>query len=431
MDNKAVEWLYQQLPELVEKGIIPAQSAERLQAYYGPVDKQLKSKPVLLLFSIIGAILIGLGIILILAHNWNHLTNVTRLLISVGLLLVAQILAANIIWFKKNHSAWAEGGATFLMLMVGASMTLVGQTYHIVDDTSTFLLTWMLLSLPLIYLMGVTTPAILYLLGITVWTATNHFGIVDKQLTWVLLALAMPYYWRLLKRNRYGNSAIIFTLVLTICFYICFGIVFSNYIHTLASLIWATLVSVSFLVGLLWFDGAVDTGRSPLQAIGLAGSISIAYILTFKWQWSRLNWQAYPPGSGEYLLALTLLVLVIGLGAMLLQKKRYNNVLLGILPLVVGFGYILQYFDASGINATILLNAYVLWLSITIILTGVRQSKIGLLNIGMVMLAFLVAARFLDIDFSFVVRGLTFVVLGICFLIANLLMLRRKNEVIK
>ncbi|HEY3424796.1 MAG TPA: hypothetical protein VGL27_08380, partial [Negativicutes bacterium] len=74
---------------------------------------------------------------------------------------------------------------------------------------------------------------------------------------------------------------------------------------------------------------------------------------------------------------------------------------------------------------------YVLWLSITIILTGVRQSKIGLLNIGMVMLAFLVAARFLDIDFSFVVRGLTFVVLGICFLIANLLMLRRKNEVIK
>jgi uncharacterized membrane protein len=431
MDNKAVEWLYQQLPELVDKGIIPAQSAERLQAYYGPVDKQLKSKSVLMIFSIIGTILVGLGIILILAHNWNQLTNVTRLLISVGLLLVAQILAAATIWVKKDHSTWTEGGATFLMLMVGTSMTLVGQTYHIVDDTSAFLLTWMLLSLPLIYLMGVTTPAILYLLGVTVWTATNHFGIVDKQLTWVLLALAMPYYWRLLKRNRYGNSAVIFTLVLTICFYICFGIVFSNYIHTLASLICATLVSVTFLVGLLWFDGAVDTGRRPLQAVGLAGSISIAYILTFKWQWSRLNWQAYPPGSGEYLLALTLLVLVIGLGAMLLRKKRYNNVLLGILPLVVGFGYILQYFDASGINATILLNAYVLWLSVTILLTGVRQSKIGLLNIGMVMLAFLVVARFLDIDFSFVVRGLTFVVLGICFLIANLLMLRRKNEVIK
>jgi uncharacterized membrane protein len=83
MDKKEASWLYQQLPELVAKGIISAECAKRLKDHYGPIDDKTGTRTYLVVFGLIGALLVGLGIIQILAHNWAQLTNINRLLISV------------------------------------------------------------------------------------------------------------------------------------------------------------------------------------------------------------------------------------------------------------------------------------------------------------------------------------------------------------
>lgn len=429
MNKKAVEWLYQQLPELVAKGVIPAESADLIRKYYGPNDASAPGRNALTVFSIIGAILVGLGIILILAHNWDQLDRGVRLFIAVGMLLAAQVLAGVTIWRNKEHSVWTEAVAVFLMLMLGASIALVGQTYHIVDDVGAYLLTWMLLSFPIMYLMQATAPAVLYLAGVTAWVTTDVGG-MGKQLVWVLLALAIPHYRRLLHAGRYANASVVFSWVLTLCVYFCFGMAFDPYIRTLGSLIYAALFAATLMIGLIWFDDSVKNWQKPFQVIGLAGCAGLAFGLTFTAYWKYLGRQ-YLPKTEEYVLAGLLLALVIYLGVVLVRQRRSRHLAFGMLPLVVGIGYLMQFFDPGGIGAAVLLNLYLLGISISIILSGLRENSIGVLNTGMLMLTFLIAARFLDANFSFVVRGLVFVILGVCFLTANLLLVRRKSGVKK
>ncbi|MBP2663509.1 MAG: hypothetical protein H6Q71_1457 [Firmicutes bacterium] len=67
-----------------------------------------------------------------------------------------------------------------------------------------------------------------------------------------------------------------------------------------------------------------------------------------------------------------------------------------------------------------------LWLSVSIITNGVRNQRIGVVNLGMMTIVALIVARFFDIDVSFVVRGIVFVLVGLGFLAANVVLLRRK-----
>ena len=60
-----------ELEELTKAEIISEDTAEKIRNYYQ--TKQNNSSTVLVAFAIIGAILVGLGFILIIAHNWDNL----------------------------------------------------------------------------------------------------------------------------------------------------------------------------------------------------------------------------------------------------------------------------------------------------------------------------------------------------------------------
>lgn len=419
MDKKAVAWLYAQLPELVDKGIITPESAERLKNHYGPVTANSGTRTFLLVFGVIGTLLVGLGIILILAHNWEQLTKLNRLMIAVGLLFIAQIAAGCVLWYKQDSLVWRETTATLVMLMLGCSMALVGQTYHLAEDTDAFLRTWMLLSLPLMYLMNSTSIAVLYTMGVTIWAAGGYADI-SSQWSLVLFGLGLPYYRNMLRHNRFSNATVILSWVLTICFYFCFEAAFSHIIGHLGTLIYCSLFSLTYLSGVLWFRD--QEGRMPFKPIGLAGSIFLTFFLTFNAAWSHLGVNKVLAVS--YLLAAMLLALVIA--CTIRVRNNWRVWQFSLIPCVVGVAYLVHYFDSSGIGATIILNAYMLGLSISMIAAGVREQRLGKLNLGMFMLAALIIARFFDIDVSFIVRGMLFVLIGIGFLLANVVLVRRK-----
>ena len=99
-----------------------------------------------------GALLIGTGIIVILAHNWTQLSRPVRALLSFVPLLTGQALCAWTLLRKRQSLAWREGSTTFLTLAIGASLALISQTYQISGSFSRLLLAWTLLALPLAYL---------------------------------------------------------------------------------------------------------------------------------------------------------------------------------------------------------------------------------------------------------------------------------------
>ena len=77
MNRKNVAWLYQQLPELVDRGVLDDTAATRLRQHYGPLEK-FGALQALIIFGALGGLLIGLGVILLLAHNWDSMSRLTR-----------------------------------------------------------------------------------------------------------------------------------------------------------------------------------------------------------------------------------------------------------------------------------------------------------------------------------------------------------------
>ncbi|MDF2500508.1 MAG: hypothetical protein K0Q77_1222 [Anaerosporomusa subterranea] len=424
MNKKALAELYQDLPELITTGVLTPEAAENIKNHYGPIEDNQGRPTFLLAFGVFGVLLVGLGITLLIAHNWAQLTRVNRLALSIGLLVAAQLVAGMTLYFKQESRTWRESAAALHMIVIGAVLALVGQTYHLTGDTDSFLLTWMLLSLPLMYLLRANSVAVLYLLGVTYWSA-SIYSPVEKQFVWLLLALALPYYWRQMRQDRFSNTTAVLSWVWNICLYGCFTAAFDSSLNTFRALVYSALFSINYMAGVLWFN-TVQESRLPFKAIGLAGSGITIFILTFYDYWRHLNMTTSRVSSVETLLVIALLLLTAVALFRTAKQTGHRNLPFAVAPLVISIGYLVQYFDASGSTAMILLNGYMLLLSIWVISAGSRNRSIGQVNAGMLMLALLIAARFLDANLSFVIRGVVFVCLGIGFLVVNWLMVRHK-----
>lgn len=422
MNQKYLKWLYSELPELAAKELIPADSVEKIKNYYGPLREEEGGRKPLAVFGLVGAILVGLGIILILAHNWDQFTRLHRLLIAVGILAGAQFLAGYVLLRKRESTPWREGAATFLMLMVGAAMALIGQTYHLTNDTSAFVLTWMLLVLPLVYVLQATIPALLYMMGVTFWVSSVYGGDPARHFVWLLLGGVTPYYWRLLRVSREANGTVIFGWVLSLCFYITFAIAFDRYMGQLGMLIFAVLFAAAYVAGMLWFGSRLL--HNPFRLSGLVGMVGVAYLLSFRnGLIYHSEWQ-YRPGEVSLLLGIALAAFI--LAVMAVRSRTMKELYYAFTPFVVGAAYVLHFYFGSWTSAAILMNAYLLWLSLTAIMSGIRENSLLSLNSGMALLAAVIISRFIDVNFSFVARGVVFVILGIAFLGINLIMARRK-----
>src|SRR5574341_805611 len=224
-NSKHIQWLYRELPALMNDGVITAETADKLHAYYGDIKDGSKSRIALIIFGVLGALLVGSGIILLLAHNWDGLSRATRTVLSFAPLLIGQLMAGWTLVGKNESVAWREGTATFLMIAIGASISLIGQTYHLSGDTGKFLLAWMLLSVPLAYLLRATAPAILYLWGITAWAGVRQYEAGHALFFWPLAALVIPHFWQAAKENRYGIRAIILGWGISLSLCVATGIV--------------------------------------------------------------------------------------------------------------------------------------------------------------------------------------------------------------
>ena len=77
--------------------------------------------------------------------------------------------------------------------------------------------------------------------------------------------------------------------------------------------------------------------------------------------------------------------------------------------------------------AVLLVNVYVLIISVLTIINGAKEDHLGILNYGLLILSALIMCRFFDTDLSFVMRGILFVIVGLGFFAANYLMLKKRK----
>lgn len=423
-----IAWLHRELPDLVRSRVLDEGAAEQLRNHYGPAPEQRRRSLGLVICAGLGALLVGLGIILLLAHNWTELSRPQRTLLSFAPLLLGQAVAGWS-WLKRRSSvAWCEGAATFLLLAVGASIALVGQTYHISGDLPRFVLVWMLLGVPLVYLMRAALPALLYWPGVTWWCVLGAFDRLPVMFFWLLAALPLPFWWQLVRSGQRRLAAAWLAWVLSLCLAVGLGFSCYSFFENFWAPLYLSLFAVYFLLfGQLSVPSAV--GR-PFRLLGSWGTVALLLLLTLKDVWRSL---AFNPllGPGreawpQYLLLAVLLLAAIGLLTRALASRRWLDTLFGLAPPLV----ILQLLAgpqwlATGISL-ILANLYLLLLGGLVLRDGLQSGRLPRINAGLGILSALIAVRFFDSQLPFTVRGVLFILIGLAFLGVNLLVKRRE-----
>jgi uncharacterized membrane protein len=420
--------LINELPDLVENDVISQEVASKIEQYFLNKHENTPNR-LFAVFGVLGSLLVGLGVILILAHNWDNFPRGTKTILAFLPLVVGQCFVAFSIWNKKSDT-WKESSGTFLFFAIGSSIALVSQIYNIPGNLSTYILTWIVLSLPLIYVLKSNTVAILNMIGITYYACEvgYSFGsfVESPWLYIVMMALIIPHYYSLLKHHKNANITSIFNWLFPLSVTIVLG-AFVDQFSELGFLMYLLLFSLFYNLGKVPFFDDQKLRRNGYLIFGSLGIVIMILTMSFDSFWYL---EKFFFNTQETYVSLILFIANLGLLIYSYSKgwlKSFNL-----------FQYIFILFTVLyvfGLNipfiGTIVVNFIVLALGVTTIKIGADKFHFGILNYGLLIVTALVTCRFFDTNMSFVIRGLLFVAVGLGFFLTNYFMLKKQKLRVK
>ena len=421
--------IIKEIPELLQAGVISEGTAIKIEEYYRS-KKTPVSNNFFLVSGILGAILVGLGVILILAHNWDTLSRELKLFFAFLPLVSAQALCGYALLKKRDSDAWREVAATLLFFGVAASIALVSQIYNIPGDLNDFVLSWMLLCIPIIYVMRSSVVSLFCIIGITYYGYMEgywHYPRQESYLYWGLMALVLPYYYLLYKRKSKSNFMTFHNWLVPLSFVLVLGTL--SYKHEeFMNIAYMSLFGIFYLIGDSNFFSVQKLRNNGYRVIGALGTIITLLIYSFDWFWLDLNKAdlANFISAPEFLSAL-----VLTIAAVVLFVKQMNLKAESLKPVsLVFFLFIVIFIIGIGapLLATVLVNILVFAIGLFTMRLGTRQDHLVILNYGLLVIAALIACRFFDTELSFVFRGLMFIAIGIGFFVANYFRIQKRRE---
>lgn len=174
-------WLRGEVEAWVRAGLVSDSQASAILARYpaaaGDVVRTQTQKRIAVVFAVLGAVLVGLGIILFFATNWQAIPRWAKL----GIVLASTIGAyVSGYWLRYGRGYPAVGSALLLLggLLYGAGIFLIGQMFHVQAEPHYGLLLWAAGLLPLAYLLPHPPLITLVAVLLAVWVgAVSFFGL--------------------------------------------------------------------------------------------------------------------------------------------------------------------------------------------------------------------------------------------------------------
>jgi len=427
MGSSEIRWLHRALPDLVRRGVLTEESAAALRRHYPQPPATAARSIALVVFSSLGALLVGGGVILILAHNWELLTRPARAGIAIAVLLAAQGIGAFVLARRPGSIPWREGAGGGVVLGLVACIALVSQTYNLGGEMPEFLRTVILLGLPVVYLLDSSLAAALVFVGMTMFLMNFDRGSVPQWWFWIFVAAFLPYLFRIARRGDRDWSL----LAAAVSLGGPLGII-SLGARNQSAAIWT--VCLSSLLAAYWAIGSrgEQRWRKPFLAMGGVGGAIFMIILTFEEPWRGLrefSLESHDAPTVWISLGACVAAGTLAAAQALAEAKasRWHMALPGalVVPAAASWALALGFGPAP---AQIVMNLYLLASGVLFIATGLRTIHLGTINFGLLLVSSLAFARFVDADISFLARGIGFIVIGLAFFAVNAFVLSRKKE---
>jgi hypothetical protein len=422
------QWMRGEIEAWAREGLVDSSLAAQLTRRY-PDQSGGAGRMLVTGLSVLGALLLGGGIILLLAHNWSDFPRGVRTLLAVSPLVAAQMLA---VWGALRGwqgAGWREGLGLFWCLSIGAAIALVSQIYHLSGSYDTFMLTWLVLALPVLYLQRATIAASVYACGVLAW-ASPQAGDLPRVLAFWPLLMAV---WPLMQvgRHHVSSGASFFRWIVTLVTLAGIGISLSRAIPGLWLVAYTAALGALYLADGFGADQARSLWHRPMRIIGGVGCVALALLLSFEWPWREIGWNYWRPAVPEWqgYLDLLLVVLLMGVAVTGVALRRSRLRAADWFPssffVVALLAYSLAANPAHHGLAVALCNLFAFAYGVALMAGGLRASSLGSVNAGMLLLGALISLRFFDSDLGLFARGVVFVLLGAFFLAVNLVLARR------
>ncbi|MBX2849655.1 MAG: DUF2157 domain-containing protein [Acidiferrobacterales bacterium] len=435
MKKTNIRWLNDQLPDLIEQDVITDDVADSLRDHYKMSElEQAQSLSIMtIILASIGALFVGGGIILIFAHNWETLGKTTRTILAFAPLVIAQALLISAFYPKQRSRAWHEVCGVLVFCSVASSIAIIGQTYHISNDTQAFLTWWFVLVAPLVFILRA------HLMSVLMMILGTALCMQYDSPYWLCLLVLIGYY---LKVNFSGNQLLRSQTgwLLGICFGFCMASIGRIPDSSGLSIMLMMSISVAtYLLGYLIEPNNRFWSR-PLTNIGAVGIAGFTIALTFRDLLNDIS-PLFSKGSIDALSMLTwhqtlffasLMVLSISLIIFNIARKRFESLPLASLFLIYLLFLILlperSHAAFSYFAWAIVFSLILLGIGIWYVYLGVTRDSTSQLNFGLILMMSLVLMKFFDQDFSLISRGIVFIVIGLVFIGVNIWHSRRKKS---
>jgi len=414
---KKEKWLFKEIDSWQQAALIDEATAENLKNRY---SQKKNINNLIVLFSIIGSVLIGTGIILILAKNWQFFPLFLRVIIAYLPLAVSQSLLVFVVKTKYESLAWRESIAILVTASVFTVNVMVGQVFHLPGDYGTYVLFCGLLSLPVIYILNAVSPLLVYYWTVLNWAALEQ-SVGNALILIGLFSLGVLY---LFFKRRQINARFIYMVWLTVISGFALTLIMGIMLE--CSLLLAVLC---YFVLLLSIEKLPEQLLAPFKIIGTVGGLVTTAILTYEGMWSYIEFSMNIE-SGIMICIMLAASLYFTVKVFKYDKLKFLFIAALILLSILRFiwatsnlNYTLFAVISIGISNLILLS-----IGVVFIVHGVRNSVLTHTNIGMISVCALIMMRFFDTELDFFWRGIAFLFLGVIFLLVNLKIIRAKKQ---
>ncbi len=415
---KKEKWLLKEIESWQEREIVDEETACKLKSMYRP-NKNIGL--LIVLFSIIGSLLIGMGIVLVSANNWWYsLPILLKTFIGFLPLLISQIVVLYVYRYKMTSVAFRESAALLNMAGVFASIALVGQIFHLPGDFTNYLLVCGILFLPTMLCMNAISPLIIYF-----WSAING-GVYFSDEAGIVISVIMLASGALfaLKKCMTKSGKTTYLSLIT---------VISALVWILVSALRCdcdlSIIIYSYALLLISSSHIYKCCEDVFSIVGRICFLILTFVVTYQGLW---GYKVEFDSMAFLIVTILLTAVAIGLFVKNFISKKYclfsisTFVLLVIRILWCIFGLTKSPLD---VIFMIVCNVILFALSILCIFYGARKIDLYNANIGMVTLCTLIVLRFFDSELPLSTRGVVFLILGVGFLLFNLYLVKTKKKI--
>ena len=420
-------WLAEQLPAWEREGIVTADGARLLRERYVAEPQGGLAQMVV---GAVGALLIGTGLIAVLAYNWDDFPRWVRMALALVPLAASQAVSWWVLQKDEAAKPWQrEATALVQTLAAGAAMALVSQIYNLPGKWTDLVFWWCVVSVPLAWVLRSQAVAIAYLIGIAIWTVAQvtgrGFGFsgegADVRLWYPLLLAGILPLWpgpKLRERPASGSRLVLAATALL-------GLFAVAAFAADRPAFWLTMLSAAavLLFPLDRHGIAEPLARKPQVLLGGLALVVMALIATYEDPARHLV------KSVGFALPLAwcwlLLGVVAGFAVLAFRQGRFAVLAVAGLAVVPLLAAPLSGKDTSGWPVAIIYSFVLLATAIALIALEFLGRQ-GAARIGAALITLLVILRMADADVSLLVKGLAFIVIGVGFLGFNIFISRRR-----